>query len=157
VTRTLIAFLLFVVPALACAQTACTFSSTPGVAFGMYDDSSAAPTDTATSVVASCARNGGPANVSMTLQIGPSATSGQVATRQMRSGTSLMNYNLYRDAGRTAVWGQTSGVDTMTIAVNGIPNNGARSETFVIYGRISALQNVAAGAYSDSATLTVMP
>lgn len=157
-TRLALALALLLAPGIALAQTAlCTFSSTPGAAFGVYDDSSAAPTDTATTVTASCARNGGPPNPAVTLQVGPSATSGLVATRQMRSGTSLMNYNLYRDAGRTAVWGQTAGVDAMTITLNGIPNNGAKDASFVIYGRIPALQNVAKGAYSDSVTITVMP
>lgn len=157
-TRLALAFLLIVLPGLALAQTAiCTFSSAPGAAFGPYDDSSAAPTDTATSVVANCARNGGPANITVTLQIGPSATSGTVAGRQMASGGDRMNYNLYRDAARSAVWGQTAGVDALSVGLNGIPNNGTKNVTFVIYGRIPALQNVSAGGYSDSVTITVMP
>ena len=157
-TRPALALLLCLAPGLALAQVAvCTFSSTPGVAFGAYDDSSAAPTDTVTNVVANCARNGGPANITVTLQVGPSATSGLVATRQMRSGPSLMNYNLYRDAARTAVWGQTAGVDAMSAGLNGIPNNGSKNVTFVIYGRIPALQSVATGVYGDSVAITVMP
>ena len=156
--RVALAFFLLVLPGLALAQTAlCKFSSSPSVAFGLYDDSTAATTDTVTTVIANCARNGGPPNPTVTLQIGPSATSGTVATRQMRSGTNLMNYNLYRDAARTAIWGQTVGVDAMSITLNGIPNNGSKDATFVIYGRIPALQSVGVGAYSDSVTITVMP
>ena len=156
-TKYLLALAFLLLPGLGIAQTACTFASTGSVAFGAYDDSSAAPTDTTASVVVRCARNGGPPNPTVTLQVGPSATSGLVATRQMRSGANLMNYNLYRDSSRTAVWGQTSGVDTLSATVNGVPNNGTKDTTFIIYGRIPALQNVGVGGYADSATITVMP
>lgn len=139
------------------AQTTCRFVSVPGAAFGPYDDSSAAPTDTAASVVVSCSRVGGPATIDVTLSLGPSANSGQIANRAMRQGANTLNYNLYRDPSRAAVWGQTAGADTMTVRFNSIPNNGSQNGTFVIYGRIPALQNVAAGLYGDSVPLTVLP
>ena len=143
--------------ALAQAQAICSFSSTPGVTFGPYDDSSAVDTDTSTSVTVNCARNGGPANVSATLQIGPSAGSGLIANRALRSGANSLNYNLYRDAARSLVWGQTAGVDTESIGINGIPNNGSKAGSFIIYGRIPAMQSVPVGAYSDSVQITVLP
>lgn len=153
----ILAFLLGCAPALAGAATLCSFSSTPGMAFGVYDDASAAAADSTTSVIVRCARIGGPASVALTLQVGPSANSGLIATRRMRSGANLMDYNLYRDASRSSVWGQTSGVDTVTVDLTGIPNFGSRDATFVIYGRIPALQSLGAGAYGDSLQLTVMP
>jgi spore coat protein U-like protein len=148
--------LLVLVPAVASAATTCSFSSTPGMAFGAYDDSSATPTDATTSIVVSCARTGGPTPVNATLQIGTSAGSGLIATRSMRSGANVMNYNLYRDSGRTQVWGQTSGVDTSSISIT-VPNNNSASGTLVIYGRIPALQNVPVGPYSDSVQITISP
>jgi len=157
VTSRLLALLLALVPSLAGAAATCSFSSTPGMSFGPYNDSSATPTDSSTSIVVSCFRIGGPADVTVTLQVGPSANSGTIATRQMRSGANPMNYNLYRDAGRSLVWGQTSGTDTGSITITNISNFGSKTGTFVIYGRIPALQNVNAGAYSDSVTLTVSP
>ena len=156
-TSPLLAILLALAPAAAGAVTLCSFSSTPGMDFGGYDDSSPVNTDSTTSIVVQCFRVGGPADADVTLQIGPSANSGTITARQMRSGANAMNYNLYRDAGRSQVWGQTSGVDTVTATVTNIPNNGFKSGTFVIYGRIPALQNVAAGAYSDSVQITVLP
>ena len=138
-------------------STTCRFASVPGAAFGSYSDSSPAPTDTSTSVAVTCTRVGGPANVAVTLAIGPSATSGQIATRSMGSGTNLLNYNLFRDSARSAVWGQTAGVDTQSIALNNIPNNSSAGGTFVVYGRIPALQNVAAGTYGDSVSLMLTP
>jgi spore coat protein U domain-containing protein, fimbrial subunit CupE1/2/3/6 len=158
VSRWLCAAWLVLAPSLVLAQSAvCTFSSTPGAAFGAYDDSSPVATDTATSVVARCLRNGGPANITVTLQIGPSTGSGQIATRAMRAGAESLSYNLYRDAARTLVWGQTAGADAGTLTINGIPNNGSKDGSFVVYGRIPAGQSVAAGAYSDSVQLTVSP
>ncbi|MGH8732064.1 MAG: Csu type fimbrial protein, partial [Burkholderiales bacterium] len=119
--------------------------------------SSAIPTDTTTSVVVRCARSGGPGNVTVTLQIGPSAGSGQIASRAMRAGAESLGYNLYRDAARSLVWGQTAGVDAGTLAINGIPNNGTKDGTFVVYGRIPARQSVAAGSYTDTVQLTISP
>ena len=139
------------------AQTTCSISSAPAAAFGAYDDSSAVATDTTTSVVVNCLRNGGPANATITLQVGPSAGSGLVASRALRSGASSLNYNLYRDAARALVWGQTAGADSGTLTINGIPNNGSKTGTFVIYGRIPAQQNVPAGGYGDSVQITVSP
>ena len=153
----LVVFLLGFVPVLAGAATTCRFSSTPGMAFGTYDDAAAAPSDSTTSVVVRCFRAGGPSSAAVTLQIGPSGNSGLIATRRLRAAASLMDYNLYRDAARSSVWGQTSGVDAVTVELTGIPNFGSRTATFVIYGRIPALQNVGPGAYSDSVRLTVMP
>ena len=117
-----------------------------------------ADTDSTTSIVVDCYRNGGPSSADVTLQVGPSAGSGAITPRRMSSGSNKLDYNLYRDSGRSQVWGQTPGVDAVTITVTDIPNSSSpRSATFVIYGRIPALQNVPAGAYSDSVQLTVSP
>jgi spore coat protein U-like protein len=139
------------------AQVSCRLSGVAGSAFGLYDDSSAAPTDTASSVTVSCLRNGGPANVDMDIALGPSAGSGLVASRLLRSGARTLNYNLFRDSGRSAVWGQTSGADTLPLKLTGIPNNAAKDAVIVIYGRIPALQNAAAGVYADSVSIIVTP
>ena len=149
--------LLLLAPSLAHAVITCTFSSTPGMAFGAYDDASAIATDSTTSVVVRCTRLLGTNNANVVLQLGPSSTSGTIATRQMASGANRMNYNLYRDAGRTQVWGQTTGTDTVTINTGNIGNGGSVNVTFTIYGRIPALQNVSAGTYNDSVQMTVSP
>jgi spore coat protein U-like protein len=88
--------------------------------------------------------------------IGPSANSGTTTNRQLRTGSwpDTLNYNLYRDALRQSVWGETSGVDTMTIGTS-IPNNASRTVTFTIYGRINGAQDVHAGLYSDTVTVTI--
>jgi hypothetical protein len=47
----------------------------------------------------------------------------------MTNGASTINYSLYSDSGRTAVWGNTIG--TNTVAATG---NGA-SQSYTVYGR----------------------
>lgn len=155
-TRLLLALALLA-PSIAGAVITCSFSSTPGMAFGPYDDASAAPTDSATSVVVRCTRILGSNNADVVLQLGPSSASGTIATRQMASGANRMNYNLYRDAARSQVWGQTSGVDTVLVNTGNIGNGASVNVTFTIFGRIPALQNVNAGAYNDSVQMTVSP
>jgi spore coat protein U-like protein len=103
-----------------------------------------------------CDRNGGGATVQVTVGIGASTSSGSVADRKLRwsAGADLLGYNLYRDAGRLSVWGETAGVDTVTQSLT-VPNHGTASTTFTIYGRIGALQDVHPGAYADDLVVTI--
>lgn len=156
-SRVLAFLLLLLAPSAANAVITCTFSSTPAMTFGPYDDSSAVPTDVNNSVVVRCTRVLGTNNANVVLRLGPSTTSGTIATRQMASGANRMNYNLYRDAGRTQVWGQTPGVDTVSLNTGNIPNFASVNVTFTIFGRVPALQNVNVGAYSDTVQMTVSP
>lgn len=136
--------------------TLCRFTSSPGVAFGIYQDGSPVPKDTTANMTIDCARNSGPQNLTLTVAIGPSATSGSISSRSMREGGgSTITYNLYRDSSRSLIWGQTPGVDTVTQPLS-IPNNSSASSTFTIFGRIGALQNGTVGTYADSVVATVM-
>ena len=135
--------------------TVCRFTGASGVAFGIYQDGSSVPKDTTASVTISCARNSGPQNLTLTLSLGPSATSGSISTRSLREGGgTTITYNLYRDSSRGLVWGQTPGVDTVTQPLS-IPNNSSALSTFTIFGRIGALQNASVGTYADSVVATV--
>lgn len=71
------------------------------------------------------------------------------ADRSMSDGTDTLNYELYSDAGRTSAWGSTNATaESYTSTSNAsTPRN--------IYGRIAALQDVQAGNYSDTVTITV--
>ncbi len=141
------------------AAITCTFSSVPGVAFGLYDDSSSAATDITSYVDVLCSRNGGPPNVTLEVSIGNSANTGQISTRALKNAASavLLNYNLYRDTARSQVWGATPGVDTGSTTLTGISNSSSRSTRINIYGRITALQNATVGNYADALSITVSP
>ncbi|QDH70623.1 Csu type fimbrial protein [Marilutibacter alkalisoli] len=72
-------------------------------------------------------------------------------TRRMRLGAtgSYVDYELYRDAGRSLRWGATIGTDT-------VPGTGTgTAQALTVHGRVPATQSVAAGNYSDVVTVTV--
>jgi spore coat protein U-like protein len=143
----------------AAAVTDCRISSSAGMAFGSYDVLSAFPDDSVATVVASCTRNGGPQNVTITLQLSQGANGTSVTARQMiNTGPAggFLAYGLFRDVARSSVWGFSPGVDAHS-QVLAIPNNQTRMATFTIYGRIPAQQDVAVGMYNDQVTATIAP
>lgn len=76
--------------------------------------------------------------------------SGSTAARVLTNGSNTVNYQLYRDAAHTAVWGNTQGTDVLDVAAaTGAP------ETHTIYGRVPAGQNAPVGAYADTITATI--
>jgi spore coat protein U-like protein len=58
-----------------------------------------------------------------------------------------LNYNLYSNAGASTVWEGVTGVTSPT------PNGTAQNMT--VYGKIASGQNVPAGSYSDTVTISV--
>jgi spore coat protein U-like protein len=124
--------------------------------FGGYDVLNAAPTDTQSDFLVTCSRDGGPANVTLTVSLGPSGVSGSISPRQMRrtAGTERLDYNLFREPARSNVWGQTIGVDTVTRTLN-VPNKGSNTAAFNIFGRIPAQQDLRIGSYTDTLVVTV--
>ena len=129
----------------ATVTTACVLTASP-LAFGNYNPTSTSATDAATTINVTCT-NG----TSYTVGLSAGTTSGSTVTarKMTRNGTNL-NYAIYQDSGRTTNWGNTSGTDTPASAVAG-----ASATTLNVYGRIAAGQNVAAGSYTDSVTVTV--
>ena len=87
------------------------------------------------------------------IPIGPSPNSGGFDPRMMGHsiGSDFLLYNLYRDTARTEIWGNGSG-NTFTYLRN-VNRNKPRAET--VYGRIPPLQNVSAGSYTDTLTVTI--
>lgn len=123
---------------------ACIVTASPLV-FGNYDPTASTATDASTSVLVTCT-NGTAYNVGLNQGGGSGAT---VATRKMTSGGNTMSYSLYQDAGRSSLWGNTVGSDTVAGTATGLP------VTHNVYGRIPAQQSVHQGAYSDTITVTV--
>jgi spore coat protein U-like protein len=122
----------------------CTVSAT-NHAFGAYTPSAVPPTDATSTLTVNCTVGAG-YNVGLDAGTGSGAT---VTTRKMTSGANTLNYSLYQDALRSTVWGNTVGTDTVAGIGTGL-NVG-----HTVYGRIPASQNVAAGSYSDTITVTV--
>ncbi len=125
----------------------CWITST-SVNFGSYDIFLSAPTDSTGAVSIYCNQE----NI-ITVSIGPSTTSGSFNPRQMKltTGTDLMDYNLYRDASRTQIWGDGTG-GTFTVSGN-LTRKG--TENYIVYGRIPAAQDISAGLYMETLTVTL--
>lgn len=148
-----LAFLLACVPARA---GDCTISVVP-VSFGAYDPiSQTQPIDATGSITADCMpdKNEKAFGVLVTIALGTGF--GSYATRTMRSGSSLLQYNLFTDPARTTVWGDGgSGTGRVSGAVGGNRTGQPNPRTFPIFGRIPAGQDPAVGVYSDTVTVTV--
>lgn len=83
------------------------------------------------------------------LDEGLNAGGGGVAARAMINGASdLVPYQLYADAGRTAIWGETVGTDT----VAGVGTGAVQA--YAVYGRVPSASFPAAS-YADTITATV--
>ena len=158
--RTLLALLLAVLAQAAQAappQMVCRLGIGGALAFGAYDVFNASPADTLLNVSITCERNGGPQHITLLMRVGSGIHGASVNNRRMAhsSGGDFLDYGLFRDVSRSSVWGTTDGVDTLCWALS-VPNNGSAAANFTIYGRISALQDVTAGGYSDNVLVTVM-
>jgi spore coat protein U-like protein len=133
--------------AVARAQT-CSFSAASGVSFGSYDALETSPLDQTGSITFQCTGLGA-GTVTVDLSTG---ISGTYAAREMRKGTDSLEYNLYRNAARTLVWGNGTGGTSHFGPFT--PADGM-DETVTIFGRIPARQASPVGAYSATVTVTI--
>jgi len=124
----------------------CTVSANP-VAFGSVDTLSASPVDGTGSVSVTCTNGTG---WTAAADVG-GGSGASFATRRMTFSGNTLNYTLYRDAGRSQVWGDGTGA-TFTVANTG---SGA-AQSFTVYGRIPGSQSSApAGGYNDTVNVTI--
>jgi spore coat protein U-like protein len=124
----------------------CTIS-TGAVAFGAYDPvvaNAAANLDGTGTVTVACTK-GSTATIGLGLGANPSGS-----VRRMSGGTDFLTYELYQDASRSTVWGN-SGAGLLSPAA--APSKAARN--FTVYGRVPSNQDVAAGNYNDTVLATV--
>lgn len=119
------------------AAAACNVNP-QGVSFGNYDPLGAIPLDGVGNVHVQC-----DLPIGFNVSIGSGA--GTVADRRMTGGAAQLRYNLYKDATRLFVWGEgIQGLDAIGTNVH-LP----------VYGRIPGTQNIPAGIYLDSVSVTV--
>ncbi len=128
---------------------ACSVSATP-INFGSYNVFSAAPLNASGTVTVQCDERPHPR---ATASIGPSPRSGSFDPRQMKhlTGPDLLNYTLYTNSTRTNIWGDGSG---NTFTQNAKVKH-KKPTVWTVYGRIPPLQDVSAGNYSDTLTVTI--
>ena len=131
------------------AFSGCTVTTPPNMIF-------ITPTLTsATSFSYSCTIAPGGSGQPATVTIGLSAgSSGNVSLRTMKNGTRSLLYNLYTDAARTIIWGNTS----PSWVVSPSTKTSVTNVPLTIYGKIdtASYNSAPAGTYSDSViTLTL--
>lgn len=128
-------------------DAACRVSVSSGVSFGTYNVFSGAPLDSVGQVTWRCDFLTFP-TVRITLTRGSSSS---FRPRTMVSGANTLGYNLYRDSGRTVIWGdETDGTQAYYQRYQGWG-----TYTLTIYGRIPADQDAAVGSYSDTVTVVI--
>jgi spore coat protein U-like protein len=157
--RALVALALCGATGTSLAAGACSVSST-GLAFLAYQSvtfagklTSADKDSTATvSVVCTGIAVGG--GYTIALGAGHYGPGDRIASRYLNNATpggGFMQYNVYRDAARTMVWGTSPG----TMLGGTIPV-GSSNQSQTVYGRIPAGQtSLKAGSFSDSLVMTI--
>jgi len=76
-------------------------------------------------------------------------TGGTVTTRKMTGpGGATLSYKMFQNSARTANWGNTPGVDTVSGTGSSSP------QPISVYGQITAGQSIAPGSYTDTVTAT---
>lgn len=128
---------------------ACTISSA-GVAFGAYNPRSATVLNGTGTISVACATT-----ITAPVVTLSTGQSGTYAARRMTSGPWNLSYNLYTNSARTIIWGNGTGGSSSQTLSGGTISGGQRRFTRTIYGRIPASQNIGAGTYGDTITLTV--
>lgn len=126
----------------------CSVTVAP-LAFGEYDpvgahEGAASPLDSTSTASVTCIKG---TSATISLDYGMNAVSSQ---RRLRSGANHLHYGLYQDSARTLPWG-TAG----SAAVNAGTAASNAPRSFTVYGRIPGGQDVPAGSYADTVTLTV--
>ena len=138
-------------PAQAQLLFSCTVSAS-ALSFGDYVFTNASPTDVAGNVNVTCTGLLGLA-VSYDIRLS-TGSSGNYAARAMTSGGNQLQYNLYATSPPASVWGDGSGA-TAIVQDNYLLLLGGVSRNYPVYGRVPAGQNVPAGLYGDTITVTV--
>jgi spore coat protein U-like protein len=128
----------------AAGHAVCSVSAS-GVAYGVYNPLSGAPTNATGTVTVNCSQFFG----AYTVAINGSASR---SNRWMRSGSGSLAYQLYVDAAHTTVWGDGAGG---SVAVNSGTCFTNCSNTYTVHGRMPARQAVGPGTYGDTIVVTV--
>lgn len=126
------------------------------LAFAPYDVFNPAPTDGIGTVQLRCmgVSGSGGAMATLAIAMGP-GRNGSEQRRQLASAGHALDYGLYSDAAHSRSW--ASGAEALLLPLPALQVQETRTLNLPVYGRIPARQNVGAGAYSDSLSITVSP
>lgn len=100
----------------------------------------------ATSTITTTCTSTTPYNIGLDAGTGSGAT---VTTRKMTAGAATINYSLYTNSGRTTVWGNTIGTNTVSGTGSGA------GQPLTVYGRVPSQATPAPATYTDTIVTTV--
>lgn len=139
----------------------CTLNAT-NINFGSYDPTSSAAVTANGNISFRCTGTDPGDTVTVMLSTG---TSGTYTNRTLVLGTQTLNYNIYADSGYTAILGNGTGGSYYLYACYGIGSGSPcrasggypSGTTFVgaMYGQLPGGQDVGAGTYTDTLTVTL--
>jgi spore coat protein U-like protein len=133
------------------ASAACDVGVT-SLPFGAYNPANASPTDASGTVTVTCTALVA-IGLSWTITMS-TGTSGSYSPRVLTNGASTLSYNIYTNSTRTTVWGDGT-ASTSAVSDSTLLQIGTNVRSYTMYGRIPALQDVRAGAYSDAIVVTI--
>jgi spore coat protein U-like protein len=122
-------------------QAVCSVTATD-LGFGTYNSGGALLQGT-TVLHSTCTPNS-TYNIGLNEGASPGST---INARKMVSGANVLSYQLYSDAARSKIWGNTTGTDTVTGVGTGL------SQDHTVYGAVPGAQVVPAGDYADTVTV----
>ncbi len=131
--------------------------STAGLNFGTYDPTSATPDDVAGNLAVTCTRVifVDVFHVPFTVALSRGSST-SFSPRTLRSGANVLNYNIYRDASHTQVWGDgTNSTVRLSDQSDFVWFQTSQTDNYTLYGRIPALQDVRTGNYADTVVVQI--
>ncbi|MBT8440910.1 MAG: spore coat U domain-containing protein [Gammaproteobacteria bacterium] len=153
VRRTALALLVGLLFTPAAEARTCFLWQIDGVSFGNYFPMQPGPLDARGRIRVLCwGRASGGQGSSYTVRISGIIAPGPYG-RRMNSGGDQLEYNLYKDAARTDVWGDGSFGATPLLNVFG--NNQFVVGNHWVYGRVPPLLDPASGSYNDVVDVTI--
>ncbi|HEX8525937.1 Csu type fimbrial protein [Allosphingosinicella sp.] len=120
----------------------CSISSS-GIIFSPYDSQTQLAVNGTGTITVTCTGDGPTNGLSLNLTGG---NAGSCSTRQMRKGSESLNYQVFRESGRVNAF--CDGGSRLDINMD-FTTGGTQTQTYTMYGRVSASQNPTYGAYSD--------
>lgn len=128
----------------------CTITLNP-LSFGMYAPGGGASLDAVSDITVRCMAQPG----SYSVTIGPGLSGNQLLRTLVSGGSDILNYNLFRDATRTQIWGDGT---PPTFVVIGSRDSVGRPTFNVhpLYGRVFSGQTPNPGNYADNLLVTVL-
>lgn len=127
-------------------NSACNVSATT-LNFGTYNPANASAL-TGTSTISVYCTSGSAYTTSLNVGSG----GGTFAARTLSSGGNTLDFNLYRDAAYSQIWGDGT---ASTYTVTGTGSGLLTANTITVYGQIPISQDKSAGTYTSTITVTV--